>query len=185
VSLKRALKSVWFSRAIFVVSIISAFIVYFMLKEIELIVHGQLYEYGLQFSPDWADPYRLWTCLIYVCLVLPVALSGVGLVLSFIRETGRGPEKKPAVEPKVKPVAKEAPKVFAAKEELKIVENANGDGISCPRCRKVFSKALVMLDFHSGKPKLVSVCPYCSYVLNKSEAGSEERREERKEERGR
>jgi hypothetical protein len=148
---------------------------YFVLKEIELIVHGQLYEYGLWFSPDWADPYRLWTWLIYVCLVLPGALSGVGLVLSFIRETGKGPEKKFAAEPKLKPVVKEVPKVFATKEELKVVENANGEGISCPRCGKVFSKALVMLDFRSGgKPKLVSVCPYCNLVLGRSEERSEE-----------
>lgn len=188
--LKRALRSVWFSRVIFVISILSAFVVYFVLKEFELIVHGQLYEYGLQFSPDWADPYRVWTWVIYVFLVLPVALSGVGLVLSFVRETEKGPEKKPAVEQRVKPVAREVvkpvasdgSKVFAVKEELRIVESANGEAISCPRCRKVFSKALVMLDFHSGgKPRLVSVCPHCNYVLSKSE----ERREERSEERGR
>jgi len=199
--LRHALKSAWFSRAIFFASIVSAAAVYFLFKDIELIVHGTLYSYGLIFSPDWADPFRLVTWLVYVCLVLPAALSVVGLISSFIREKERGPAKRIVAEQKVKPITpvarealkvgagKEEPKVVAGseeakvvagseelkvvagKEEPKIVGNNNADGIHCPNCGKVFSRALVMLDFRGGKHKLVSVCPYCNYVLDTRDEG--------------
>lgn len=37
--------------------------------------------------------------------------------------------------------------------------------ISCPNCKRVFGKPLVMLDFSGGKTRLVNVCPYCNHVL--------------------
>jgi uncharacterized Zn-finger protein len=165
-NLERVLSGYWFIRAVLVVWIISAVSIFVLLKDIELIVHGQLYYYGLSFSPDWADPYRIYTWLIYLCLGLPIALSGVALVSSFIKEPNKVPEKKVTVEQRVRPqpVAK-AGSQPNVNEEPKIVDNSNDAGISCPQCKKTFSRALVMLDFHSGKPKLVSVCPYCNYVL--------------------
>ncbi len=39
--------------------------------------------------------------------------------------------------------------------------------ISCPKCKRVFSKPMVMLDFSSGRSRLVNVCPYCNYVLSR------------------
>jgi uncharacterized Zn-finger protein len=45
------------------------------------------------------------------------------------------------------------------------VEKNSVRGITCPYCKKVFSRALVMLDFSGGKNRLVSVCPYCNKVL--------------------
>jgi len=43
--------------------------------------------------------------------------------------------------------------------------------ISCPKCGKVFSKPLAMLDFSGGggKARLVNVCPYCNHVLGSAE----------------
>jgi uncharacterized Zn-finger protein len=46
--------------------------------------------------------------------------------------------------------------------------------ISCPKCKKVFSKPLVMLDFSSGKTRLVNVCPYCNHVLGSAEEAEKE-----------
>jgi uncharacterized protein with PIN domain len=40
--------------------------------------------------------------------------------------------------------------------------------ISCPNCKKMFSKPLVMLDFSNKKTQLVNVCPYCNAVLGKA-----------------
>jgi uncharacterized Zn-finger protein len=40
---------------------------------------------------------------------------------------------------------------------------------TCPKCKKVFGKPLVMLDFSGGKTLLVNVCPYCNYVLGRSD----------------
>jgi uncharacterized Zn-finger protein len=50
-------------------------------------------------------------------------------------------------------------------------EETNGRGIviSCSSCKKVVSKPLVMLDFNSGKAKLVNVCPYCNAILGNAE----------------
>ena len=160
--LKRVLTGHWFRRAVSVVWIVSAVSIFVLLKDIELIVHGQLYYYGLRFSADWADPYRVYTWLIFVCLGLPMALSGFTLALSFIKETDKVPEKKTAVEQKVKPQ-------LDAREEQKARENNNSMVISCPNCKKVFTRPLVMLDFASGKPKLVNVCPYCNHLLSSTE----------------
>jgi uncharacterized Zn-finger protein len=160
--LKRVLTGRWFSRAVLVVWIISAVSIFVLLKDIELIVHGQLYYYGLRLSPDWADPYRIYTWLIYLCLGLPLALSGFTLVLSFIKETEKVPEKKTAVEQKVKPQPE-------AREDQKARETNNSMVISCPNCQKVFSRPLVMLDFAGGKTKLVNVCPYCNHLLSNTE----------------
>jgi len=159
--LKRVLTGHWFRRAVSVVWIVSAVSILVLLKDIEQIVHGQLYYYGLRFSADWADPYRLYTWLIFLCLGLPMALSGFTLVSSFIKETDKVPEKKTAVE-KVKPQ-------LDVRENQKARETTNSMVISCPKCQKVFSRPLVMLDFASGKPKLVNVCPYCNHMLPNTE----------------
>lgn len=42
-------------------------------------------------------------------------------------------------------------------------------GISCPKCSKVFSIALLSLDFRSGKAKMVRSCPHCYSALPISE----------------
>ena len=164
--LKRVLTGRWFSRAVLIVWIISAVSIFVLLKDIELIVHGQLYYYGLRFSPNWADPFHFYTLLIFLCLGLPMALSGFTLVLSFIKETDKVPEKKTAVEQKVKPQPE-------AREDQKARETNNSMVISCPKCQKVFSRPLVMLDFASGKPKLVNVCPYCNHLLPNAETEKE------------
>jgi len=44
-------------------------------------------------------------------------------------------------------------------------QQGNSMIISCPKCKKVFSRPLVMLDFGGGKAKLVNVCPYCNQTL--------------------
>jgi hypothetical protein len=169
-SLKDMLGGNWFTRLVLISWIMSAISVFVMFKNMELIVHGQLYYYGLRFSPDWADPYRIYTWAIYLSLGLPMALSSIALVSSFFK-VEKVPEKNSVAPQRLKPpqaVAKAEPQRIV-REEPKRVENGNGDSnngkISCPRCQKTFSKALVMLDFRGGKNQLVSVCPYCNHVL--------------------
>jgi hypothetical protein len=142
-----------------VVCIVSAVIVYFLLTRIDLIVHGKLYYFGLRFSSDWADPYRIYMWLIYVCLVLPTTLSAFALVFSFTsKENLKAPEKKTEFELKVKPQP-------VAIKEVKTRENNKIMIISCPNCKKEVNRSLVILDFSGGKPKLVNVCPYCNHSL--------------------
>jgi uncharacterized Zn-finger protein len=131
----------------------------------ELIVHGQLYYYGLLFSPDWADPYRVFTWLIYSCLGVQMGLSGFALISSFLKEE-KTPERRNVVQQVSKqPQVVKAESQSTVREMPKTVENGTVNGITCPYCKKVFGRALVMLDFRGGKNRLVSVCPYCNKVL--------------------
>jgi hypothetical protein len=38
--------------------------------------------------------------------------------------------------------------------------------VTCSKCKRKFSRALVMLDFSQKPPKRISVCPYGHTVLN-------------------
>lgn len=188
-----------------------AIIVYFLLTRIDLVVHGDLYYFGLTFSPDWADPYRLYMWSIYACLVIPIALSGLLLAWGFLEKSQKIPVKpqkvlemssklpvnaaleniaevvdrppKPAERiQKVAEKPKHVPEIkgkvdFRGAEKPRVnsggtlgnSEYGNGMIISCPKCKKVFSRPLVMLDFGGGKPKLVNVCPYCNQALGSTD----------------
>jgi hypothetical protein len=168
--LKRMLSGKWFTRLVLISWIICAVSILLVFKNMELIVHGQLYYYGLVFSPDWADAYRIFTWLIFLCLGLPMALSGLALVSSFLK-VEKIPKRENIVPQRLGPprgVAKVESRQIV-KEAHRRVENgngaANGSGIYCPHCNKVFGRALVMLDFRSGKNRMVSVCPYCNNVV--------------------
>jgi hypothetical protein len=166
--LKRMLRGSWFVRIVLASWIVCAVSVIVLLKNMELIVHGELYYYHLVFNPAWADPYRLLTWLIYLFIGIPLVLSGIALVSSFFN-VEEVKKKETAVFQRVGPpqgiikresrqVIKEMPKVSQS------VKTVN-DGTSCPHCNKIFGRALVMLDFRGGKNRLVSVCPYCNHVL--------------------
>ena len=168
--LKRMLSGKWFTRLVLISWIICAVSILLVFKNMELIVHGQLYYYGLVFSPDWADAYRIFTWVIFLCLGLPMALSGLALVSSFLK-VEKVPKRENIVPQRVGPprgVTKVESRQIV-KEVPRRVENSigagNNSGISCPHCKKVFGKALVMLDFRGGKNRMVSVCPYCNNVL--------------------
>lgn len=143
-------------KAAIILWLVSAGFVVFLLGQIDTIVHHVLYSYGLQFSEDWAIPY--WGLLrsIYIFLAVPSILSGALLVLG-IRKSG-GSEKRPIKhEEKPPPISRPQP----------MIDNHLYG--TCPKCKKVFSKPLTMLDFSGGKTRLVNVCPYCSYVLGTAE----------------
>ena len=87
-----------------------------------------------------------------VCLAVPSVLSAIALGLDVWRKIkGKKPVSRRSM---VKPVGVKA-------QSLK----GNSMVISCPSCKRTFGKPLVMLDFGSGKAKLVNVCPYCNARL--------------------
>ncbi len=136
--------------------LISAGFVVFLMGKIDAIVHGQLYSYGLQFSLNWAIGYWSYVRLMYLCLVVPGVFGGGALLLSFMHD--KESVAKDAAKHEAKPVTV---KVKGRKES----ENKR---ISCPNCQKVFGKPLTMLDFRTGKAKLINVCPYCNKALPQS-----------------
>ena len=67
----------------------------YLLTRFDMLVHGQLYNFGLQFDHAWADPYYFYTQLIYVGLGLPMTLSVFFIALSFTRKINKAPEPTP------------------------------------------------------------------------------------------
>ena len=145
----KGLVNSYFRNFVLVLWIVSSLFVLFLLSRIDWVVHHELYDFGLQFSAVWADPYWFSLRLIYVCLTVPSVLSGVVLGLDFWDKRND------------------------AKGVVKGLER-NNMLVRCPNCEHVFSKPLVMLDFSGGKTRLVSVCPYCNYVLGEADAGEED-----------
>lgn len=141
-----------FPRIVLVLWIVSAAFIVFLLGQIDGVVHGELYSFGLQYSSAWAGKYWALVRLMYVCMAVPAALTMVALGTGLLAR--RGGAVRPAAKIEVKPVNGK-------------VENSKGNSmvISCPSCKRVFGKPLVMLDFSSGKTRLVNVCPYCNHVL--------------------
>jgi uncharacterized Zn-finger protein len=148
----------------------------YLVTRIDTVVHGQLYNFGLIFDHAWADPYYSYTQMMYVGLGVPMVLSVLAILGSFPR-----PVKAPEVKVAPQTAAKQAPKPqpqpqAVACEDRKAKENeketrngTTGMVISCPSCKKVFSRPLVMLNFEGGKTRLVNVCPYCNHVLGNAE----------------
>lgn len=167
-TLKELLGNGWFVRVVLVLWLISAAFIVFLLGQIDWIVHNELYGFGLQFSPEWAAGYWGFLRAIYLFLAVPIVLSVVCLGLEVWgsvkgRRGGHGVIEH-------KPVASAKP----LKKNVKEVEAQNHMLVSCPKCRRVFSKPLVMLDFSGGKTRLVNVCPYCNHVLSR-EGGEAEK----------
>ena len=152
-NLKSFLQGPWFQRIVLLVWLVSSALVMFSQKTIDAIVNKTLYSYGLQFSNKWAIPYWTYARLLYATQFVCITLTAVALGSGFLKKGG---QEKSALKPEQK-IDKKA----AARED------ANGRNIliSCPSCKRVFSKPLVMLDFPGGKAKLVNVCPYCNTVL--------------------
>jgi uncharacterized Zn-finger protein len=130
----------------------------FFLNRIDLIVHGDLYKFGLQPSIEWWNPYWFYMRLSLVVLGLPLILSIFAIALSFAKKTDKVTVTEAKRQPRPQPVVS---------EERKMRDNHML--ISCPSCKKVFGKPLVMLNFESGKTQLVNVCPYCNRILGTAE----------------
>jgi uncharacterized Zn-finger protein len=163
VSGKNRFNGYWLMRIALVLWLVSSALVLFLLSRIDSIVHGALYNYGLQFSFAWADPYWNALHMIYVFLAIPIVVSGAALVSSFWR---RGDERRVSTSVVSKPSGSA---VQSSRENHMLA--------SCPSCKKVFSKPLIMLDFGGGKTRLVNVCPYCNHVLGDAEEGERDRDE--------
>jgi uncharacterized Zn-finger protein len=126
--------------------LISSLFVSFLLIKIDGIVHGTLYNYGLRFDYEWAQPYWDLLRFAFVGLALPMVLGGIFLLSSF-RETNNSETQ------------------FSDRR----IKNTGAMLVSCSSCKRVFGKPLVLLDFSRARGRLVNVCPYCNAVLGSAE----------------
>ena len=163
--------------ALLVSWIVSSVLMIFMLSNLNMIVHGTLYEYGLQFSTLWAEPYWRYLDLIFLCLGLASAFGFCAIALGFYNS------RKAMVASSVVSENIQVPKTSKlgltnGKKQVSEVKSKNSKGktvVSCSNCNKPVSRPLVMLNFEGGKTRLVNVCPYCNHKLEqvKDEATSE------------
>lgn len=142
-SKKSLLQDYWLVRIVLILWIFSSVLTLFLLVNIDRIVHHDLYAYGLQFSVIWASDYWGVSRAIYVCMIVPAALSISMLAYDLVRNMKSKKRKDRQMLEKYMPV-------------------------TCSNCKKRFSKTLVMLDFNQKPPKLVNVCPYCNTVLGRT-----------------
>ena len=74
----------FFSGLFLPLSIISLGICYYLLQFVDLIVHGDLYGYGLVFSYDWANQYWNITASMRISLTIAFFLLGISLMLTIV-----------------------------------------------------------------------------------------------------
>lgn len=165
---KTFLQGPLFQRLVLLVCLISSGLVIFSQKNVDAIVNGTMYHYGLQFSNNWAQPYWAYEHLLYASQFVSIALGTVALAFGFLKKEN-GDKHTPKHE--------KTNNELASKREQNIHEGISEQekptgsttGISCPKCKRTLSKPLVMMDFAHGKPKLINVCPYCNNILGKAE----------------
>ncbi len=107
---KRLAANQWINRILLIVIIVFSCIVTFLITQIDSIVnghdHGQLYQYGLKFSLDWANPYWNYITIMFAGLAVTIVLSAVLLLLGFIRPKPKLAEtiiKQEQPQPKTQP----------------------------------------------------------------------------------
>jgi hypothetical protein len=136
-----------------------------ILNMLDNIVHGTLYNYGLRFSPDWANPY--WTLLrvVQALMVATAVFALVNLIYVYRKYISIRPQmphvsqtKSEKVERKIIPSPVREPEPASEAQRV-------GGLVKCPHCQRVFSQPLRMLDFHSERPRIINICPFCNEVI--------------------
>ncbi len=148
-----------------------------LLYQVDTLIHNTLYDYGLQFNPEWAVPY--WT-FERLALGLLGGIGGLSILSAiYLALSNRTPPstRAPPARQRLETIQPQEETQKRAREQLAQRKRAperevDEDGIEiaalplvCNKCGKVFTQPLCMFDFKSGKPRLVNVCPYCNAVL--------------------
>lgn len=170
----------------------SAGLAVYFLSSLDSLIHGTLYNYGLQFSYEWAAPY--WNTLRMVQLLIgsTAALAVFSFVLSFLvlnkmqvhvkpkktgvvetivkSETGAAVKAEPKTEPTPERKILTQSTVRETKPETSRPETGSdeekmGALFRCNHCNRVFAQPLRMLDFHENQPRIISICPFCNEVI--------------------
>lgn len=173
-------------RIIIMFSIFSSAFGIFLLYRLDNTIHGDLYNFGLRFDYNWALPTWTLERLLGVVLILPMVFGASALIWDVRRSRNRElvvkrveqpkpqplQQPQPQQQPQQQPQPKQQPQPPPAPPSSNGVKaqalRENSMVISCPSCKKVFGKPLVMLDFSGKETKLVNVCPYCNAVLGRA-----------------
>lgn len=163
-----------------IVALIAAGSVAYLLLTIDTIVNYQLYQFGLQFSYDWANPYWLFIRMSLALLGIVAATSSFNIAFFFWKRL-RKPKVLNAIQEEANVQQKEARGEKAAQDERAPLL------FQCSSCGRSITHPLRLLEFHSQKPEMINVCPFCnaavlpaSYVDGKQKATPAEGEEEEK-----
>lgn len=152
---------VWLIRSVLILYLISSLFASYMLYQLNGIVHGTLYNYGLQFSNGWAVPYWSLERLAYVNAFVPFFFGSFALIFDLWKSRSGKVAAVRCVENNVA--------TGTVRPGVKTAAKNNSTMINCPKCSRLFSRPMNTLDFSSGQPQLVNVCPYCNQVLGDTE----------------
>jgi hypothetical protein len=152
---QRFSRNTWVVYVAVAVCIVSSALSIFAVSRLNGIVHGELYNYGLQFSLDWATPYWRLEDFIYIILVFSSTFAGAAVIWDIW--SSHKHSRSARVEIKHKAQSK------SMKET-----RAKSTGIFCPGCKRNLTKPLTMLGSKNGQSRLISICPYCNTVLGEA-----------------
>lgn len=129
----------------FILEISLLIVVSFLLLQLDTLIHKTLYDYGLQFSYEWAKPYWNITTLIWITLYTVVFIKTFPIILMFIgyRKSIIKPIKQTFTEvlsiPK-KEEQKQQPKIEKVKCNIcnnKVTPELLNNKKTCPNCRSI------------------------------------------------
>jgi hypothetical protein len=131
-------------------ALIAAITVAYLLTIIDSIVHGQLYQFGLSFSYDWANPYWMVLRISLALLGLIAAASSVNIT-HFVWSKLKSHEK------------------LKEMERTEVVPMETNVGVptlfKCSSCGRSITHPLRMLEFQSQRPKMINICPFCNATV--------------------
>jgi len=134
----------------------------YCLTLLDKIVHGTLYDYGLQFSYDWANPYWMMLRIVEGFIGLAVVFTVVSVVYVYRKYIYSKPQVlQTGIEKSEKRV------ISSSVQEPEPLSEAQRVGglVKCTHCNRVFAQPLRMLDFHSERPRIINICPFCNEVI--------------------
>lgn len=140
------------------------------------------------FSMFWIISDQTAHNVAYVAVVIAIALTTVTLTINLIKKT-----KTARPETNNKPVihtikaSNEAPVTVKSTTQIPTQPNTdknattnqeavieNEDKISCPACKKEFSRPRFVLNYGSSETKLTRFCPYCNQSLDPEQKNTAE-----------
>jgi len=129
---------------------------------LDKIVHGTLYDYGLQFSYDWANPYWMLLKIVQAMIVLAAVFNVVSLVYVYRKYIYTKPQM---TETRSEKSEKKVVSPTILETETPSETQKMGGLVKCTHCNRVFAQPLRMLDFHSDRPRIINICPFCNEVI--------------------
>jgi len=134
-----------------ILAVIAAVSVAYMLTIMDSIVNQQLYQFGLIFDPNWAYPY--WTFLRISLILLGLIAVATSLNVTYLFW-------KRMRKPKISRIVEEE-----AKSEIARPVEGVPSLFQCTSCKRSITHPLRMFDFHSQRPQMVNICPFCNATV--------------------